>query len=73
MANLSNVTIRKKDIVTRQCDHCGAKTLHVGKDGLTCLQCIADNELVGCCTIKMFNRWKDETGKVLTEPRGASL
>lgn len=65
-----NVTITKKDIVKRLCEHCGCKTLHVGKEGNTCLQCIADTELSGCCTIKQYNRWKDETGKVLTEPRG---
>jgi hypothetical protein len=73
MADLNKVTIRKKDIVARLCEHCGTKTLHVGKTGNTCLQCIADNELAGCCTIKQFNRWKDETGKVITEPRGAKL
>lgn len=71
MANLNNVTITKRDIVARHCEHCGTKTIQIGKDGNTCLQCIADGG--GCCTIKMFNRWQDETGKALVEPRGAAL
>lgn len=70
---MSKVTITKKDIVKRRCDHCGTDTLHVGKTGNTCLQCIADTELAGCCTIKQFNRWKDADGKILTEPRGVEL
>lgn len=71
--NLKRVTITKKDIVKRLCEHCGAQTMHIGKTGTTCLQCIADNELSGCCTIKQFNRWKDATGKILTEPRGVEI
>lgn len=71
MANLTNVTITKKCIVIRQCEHCVAKTVQVGKTGNTCLQCIADGG--GCCTIKQYNRWVDETGKTLVEPRGAAL
>ena len=70
---MNNVTITKNDIVVRLCSHCSTKTLHIGKVGYTCLQCIADNELVGCCTIKQYNRWKDVNGKQLTTPRGVLL
>lgn len=73
MADLNKVTITKKDIVVKLCEHCGTKTLHVGKVGNTCLQCIADTELAGCCTIKQYNRWKDDNGAALTEPRGTAL
>ena len=71
MANLANVTITKKDIVIRFCDHCGAKTVQLSKTGNTCLQCIADGG--GCCSIKQYNRWQDATGKILTDPRGVAL
>lgn len=70
MDRTKNVTITKADIVSRRCDHCGTKTLHVGKGGATCLQCIADTELQGCCTIKTYNRWKDEQGRLLNIARG---
>ena len=66
-----NVTIHKSDIVARHCDHCGTKTMQLGNEGNTCLQCIADGG--GCCTIKLYNRWQDETGKALVEPRGSAL
>lgn len=69
----SNVTIHLSDIVQRICEHCGTETLHIGMDGNTCLQCIADQDLAGCCTIKMFNRWRDADGKALVEPRGSAL
>lgn len=71
MADLTKVTITKKDVVIRQCEHCAAKTVQLGKSGNTCLQCIADGG--GCCTIKLYNRWQDETGKALVEPRGVAL
>lgn len=75
MANLGRVkiavTIHKQDVVARHCDHCGGKTLQLGKDGNTCLQCIADGG--GCCTIKTYTRWIDENGKALTEPKGTAL
>ena len=51
------VTIQKKDLVVRLCEHCGTKTLQVGPKGNSCLQCLADLELSGCCTIKEWNRW----------------
>lgn len=71
--NNKNATITKRDIVVRPCSHCGTLTLHVGKEGNTCLQCIADTELASCCTIKQFNRWKDSSGKPLTVARGRAL
>lgn len=71
--NNRNVTITKKDIVVRLCEHCGTKTLHIGKEGNTCLQCIADLELSGCCTIKQYNRWEDTAGKQLIVARGKAL
>lgn len=73
MANNTNVTITKKDIVARLCEHCGTKTLHVGKVGNTCIQCIADIGLSGCCTLKQYNRWVDQTGKQITVARGVKL
>jgi hypothetical protein len=66
-----NVTITKKDIVARQCDHCGTKTMQVGKEGNTCLQCIADGG--GCCSIKLYNRWQDADGKPLDVARGKPI
>ena len=71
MANLDYVTITKKDIVVRHCDHCGTKTVQVGKEGNTCLQCIADGG--GCCSIRSYNRWLDTEGRALIEPRGVIL
>jgi hypothetical protein len=68
---MGNVTITKKDVVVRHCEHCNAKTVQLGKEGNTCLQCIADGG--GCCTIKVFNRWVDKDGKTLVEPRGVAL
>lgn len=73
MNSKDNVTITVDDIFRRYCEHCGTDTLHVGPTGNTCLQCIADNELTGCCTIKQYNRWKDKDGKILTSPRGTKL
>ena len=73
MPNLENVTIHKEDIVVRKCEHCGTDTLHVGKTGLTCLQCIADSNLAGCCTLKQYNRWTDEKGLSLAEPKGRPI
>lgn len=64
------VTITKSNIVARRCDHCATKTLHIGKEGNTCLQCIADADLAGCCTIKQYNRWKDPAGNLLEVARG---
>lgn len=73
MADLTNVVITKREVVARHCDHCGTKTIQLGKTGNTCLQCIADGG--GCCTIVIpkYNRWVDETGKALTEPRGVKI
>lgn len=73
MTTKDNVTITLTDIVKRHCEHCGTETLHVGKEGNTCIQCIADLELSGCCTLKTHNRWKDANGLQLVEPRGAKL
>lgn len=66
-----NVTISKKDLVARHCKHCGTKTIQLGKDGNTCLQCIADGG--GCCSIASYNRWQDVDGKPLTVARGKEL
>lgn len=71
MLSLDNVTITIKSIVARHCDHCGTITIQIGQDGNTCLQCIADGG--GCCSIKQYNRWEDETGRELTEPRGSAI
>jgi hypothetical protein len=68
-----NVTITKKNLVIRDCAHCGGPTLQVGPTGNTCLQCIADTELSGCCTLKAYNRWKDANGIALTEAQGKPL
>lgn len=73
MDNNANVTISKKDIVARPCPHCGTKTIQLGQEGNTCLQCIADGG--GCCTIAIpkYNRWIDEKGQLLTKARGKRL
>jgi hypothetical protein len=75
MANLDKVTITKKDIVVRQCDHCGTKTIHVGKTGNTCIQCIADNRLAGCCSLMQYDRWHNGNDMTtqLAEPKGVKL
>jgi hypothetical protein len=73
MDRTKNVTVTKADIVSRHCGHCATKTLHVGKKGNTCLQCIADLELAGCCTLAQYNRWKDEQGRPLDVARGREL
>ena len=71
MADLNKVTITQADIVARPCEHCGATTMQVGNEGNTCLQCIADGG--GCCSIAQYNRWVDQDGKALVEPKGVAI
>jgi hypothetical protein len=49
------ITIELADVVMRACPHCGEDTAQVGREGLHCLQCVADGGT--CCSLRAFDRW----------------
>ncbi len=48
------ITVRVWHVLYRHCDHCDERTAHVGIEGYTCLQCIADGGT--CCSLRQFDR-----------------